>query len=374
MNIRTHDSINDTSEKNLILKLRELAGETDSAAAHPDKGIQVFDSTMAQFIEENEDFCELLKLILNDRKIKLNHFASLLPRAAQFALRKRNIDDYAEFNRDKWKETLSTLVKDPAFIASLYNRQYATNRPYQRYKALAALSSALTNTPIRVYDLGCSLNTGLSGLLLEDFYSKTKDSFEDLTPNESIKTLLKKNNFEIHQAIGVDLQDLSIEEGIEWVIACEYFGNYDRTKEALLRHNSLLSQNDDRLLTLTRDITDSSLPRLLKNAANNNSQRRIRTIVHASMVFYQLTEAGQLAVVENINQVLQAGDIFLELRFIDESDYYREYNMESVVKFKTSEGLSRDYQWLLWNSIYGERSKSGADYDIVMEKLCELAQ
>ena len=158
--------------------------------------------------------------------------------------------------------------------------------------------------------------------------------FVDDTPGQTIQHLIRNGTSQIVQAVGIDRQALWNLDGLEWAVACEYFGNYETAWRELSRLRESFSNPDKRLSQIAADVSSKDLATKLALAPANGQADWNRTIIHASVMLHQLHQTQRMQTLHNVERILQTGDMLLELSFVNASNYYAEFNLESAVCFR----------------------------------------
>lgn len=359
----------------LIQLINELA-ETNLnaprfAIQHPDKSIREFYKGLLLFIQDNTNFLDELDWILVKRpRLTLEHLASLLPRAAQYALRKKNLKDYATYNQTTWAtKIIPELRYDPTFIHALYNKNNSMTRPYLRYRALTALASALNTYPLVLYDWGCSLNLGLAAVVHnnQENIHLMNNELQDFTSNSYVKNLIAQDNIKVSEATGIDEIALDDDEGVEWVKACERFNDYDSSAITIQQYLDLLEQDKSRINQIAGNVLDLDLLLELKHKEPQIPNKR--RIIHSSIILYQLSEPDIATAYSNASTVLEHGDLFLELTYKDPSDFFKPKNIVSRVYYKNHSELKGPYEWLIWENAHCQTVYEGEHFNMLNKML-----
>lgn len=336
--------------------------------SHPDPQIRAFNRGCRSLIEKDETFAAHIANIGVDRPTAdVRHLTDLLARTAQFMMRKEGNVDYTTYTDTGFCEWLSALSGDRFgnFLGLLRERNVATHIP-ERYRGLGALSSLLCQNlgrGLRIVDVGASGNLGLPAVLEPQYLLRDSSgngyNLIDETPGQVVLTGLQRNQVRFERALGIDVQTLDF----EWIFACAYFSKYDQVKLELTRDALRLHRHGIR--TERADI-----------AAHHEGREELRRtvleatqdpldVIHASMVMYQLTPDAQQCARGNIGEMLREEGLFVELTFEDPKNWFKDWNIISLVSQKQRGTLTSPKQWLRWNNSRCGRVVAGNNHEEV---------
>src|SRR3990167_6958753 len=122
---------------NDLLNQLSILSRENSKTMHPDPGIRKFDRALMDYLKHFPNQQKFIQDIIQKRPdLTTNQFSSMLPRAAQYLLRKKNIDNYCTYKDNQWlTETIPELFKDENFKLILLTKKHSTTRPYHRYRS-----------------------------------------------------------------------------------------------------------------------------------------------------------------------------------------------------------------------------------------------
>ncbi len=349
--------------------IQEIITQTDSNSGHPDPSIRKFYKAVMACYQPGTQLYRVINSTITSRpSITPIHLATLLPRAAQYALRKNNITDYTTYNIKTWKNVISDLIaSSPDFNYALNNFNNSATRPQSRYRALAAIAAAISahsHDGLIIHDWGCSLNMGLAGLLTRKFYAnEISRPISDHTPNQTIQKWIEHDNLNITKGIGVDI----VMPDVDWIHACEYFINYDkRTKFFHSIKNPLLNKSLP-LQFISADISNEILPHL--SPINQLSKSPNRQIIYMSMVLYQLSLQNRKQAFTNALQILNDQDILITLDYVNSAIRFAGQNIKVNIYIKKNNQFSRAYEWIKWTDATCQEAFPGVDFELTNQLL-----
>jgi hypothetical protein len=356
------------------LEIQSGATETkDVSGSHPDLLIRNCLKGLLFFLTSNSDskLSEVIGGLSQTRKhIDATHLADLIARSVQYLFRQQKDNSYLLFTAQQWELYFSSLTADKVkkLEGILTNKEVATH-VLARYRSLAALDFQYFQQvaePLRVADIGCSLNFGLRASVKGKILQTDLDTLTDMTSDQVILNSLKSRKPPIEYALGVDIQ----EPDFEWVAACAYFSKYDDNRKTLQKYRDLIENDIHNGVPIHGLVGDISNDETVKKIQAN--QMRDFHIMYGSMVFYQLSPEMQLRAFHNVSTLLAENGVLAELTFKNPNNWFLPWNTATTLRFKENGALTRPLQWLDWDSSRCSVVKEGADFQESNLRLANL--
>lgn len=345
----------------------------EGSGSHPDALIRTCLKGLLQTLSgrKNEALATMLRNLPQERRhMDASHLADLIARAIQYLFRQNQDSSYVDFDADQWEHYFTTLTEaQVATIREILITKEVATHVLARYRSLTALDVLYyqkKRMPLRVSDIGCSLNLGLRAAVKGTILQKDLSNFTDRTAHQLILHALKAEKPPIDYALGIDIQ----EPDFDWVTACAYFSKYDENRSTLQGYRDLIEQdthNGFHITSIVGDITDAQTIQTIQTEHCPNFN-----VMFASMVLYQLSPSMVNSALHNIKNILAPDGLFAELTFKNPRNWFLPWNTVTTVRFKEGDELSQPYQWLEWDNSRCTIVQEGKDFQEVNLRLFNL--
>lgn len=343
-----------------LLKCLKAQASQD-ANGHRDQSMRKFNRALLKHLETDPFFNQTIKNIFEIRSgITADHLTDLLARSAQYSFRKNSISNYAAFSEEQFLDWLQHLT-GPSLTDFLYplNRYNVATHIPERYRAAAASVSAISfkKGKITALDIGSSGGLGLPAIsspphLLRDS-SGNGFTLVDSTPGEIIRRQISRSSSGI-TAVNLDSQPVDW----EWIYCCSYFSDYEKQRIRLESDQRDLIPHRKNVQEIVGDISD-------KNTFKKLKKDYLFDFIYASMSTYQMSDREFTQALRHIEQLMLDRGVFMELTWIDRTDWFKPWNVQSTARFKLENKLSPPFQWLIWDNSRCREVKPGVDFQKV---------
>lgn len=312
----------------------------------------------------------IVSLTEEDRHLDVTHLADLIARVIQYIFRKNSDTSYLQYTCEQWEEYFCSISSEKVtHIRELVMSKEVATHVLTRYRGLSALSFLFyqqVNTPLKIADIGCSLNFGLRAAVKGTTLQRELDTLQDMTEDHIVFNSIKSRKPSFEYALGIDIQ----QPDFEWVAACAYFSKYDENRKILKRYNDLIQKDKNKgvpIHSMVADISSEQTVALIKNKHTSNFH-----IMYASMIMYQLSKTDVQHTLKNISSLLDEQGIFVELTFKNLKNWFLPWNTVTTVRFKEDNSLSKPYYWLEWDSSRCNSVQPSRDFQAVNLRLANL--
>lgn len=347
--------------------------DLEASGSHPDSLIRecLKGLLVCLTLEKNPLLTAMLQGLASEQKhIEPTHLADLIARAVQYIFRKNNNITYLRFSSKEWQDYFCSLsLEEVTEINQVLMEKEVATHVLARYRGLAAVSFLYfqhTKKPLRIADIGCSLNFGLRAAVRGTILQRELDTLNDMTGDQLLLHSVKAKRPVIEYALGIDIQ----EPDLEWVAACAYFSKYDENRKMLKRYLDLIQKDSDNgspIYSLIGDISDTSTATKIAKTHTKDFH-----VMYGSMVMYQLSKKMAAQALQNINTLLANQGMFVELTFKNPQNWFLPWNTVTTIRFKENGALTKAYHWVEWDSSRCLSVRESEDFQEVNLRIANL--
>ncbi|MDQ5951120.1 MAG: hypothetical protein QG639_397 [Patescibacteria group bacterium] len=378
INVSTHETPSPFYESFLQqLEIQSGVGEStsDSSGSHPDPLIRkcLEGLLLSLTFRKNHQLAAMFQSLSDEEKhLEPTHMADLVARAVQYIFRSKDDSSYMQFTLDDWHKFFQSLseMEINQLREIVLSREVATHvlARYRGFAALNFLYSQQISRPLRVGDIGCSLNYGLQATVTGGVWQPGVDSLNDMSRDQLLLNSLQAKTPPYEYALGIDIQ----EPDFDWVAACAYFSKYDDNKNMLGKYKTLVEDNQNSGIPVHTMVGDISHPGIIDTIRRQHTPNF--HLMYGSMVLYQLSSEMRERALQNISNLLGTNGMFVELSFRNPDNWFLPWNTITSIRFKEGTELSRPFDWVEWDSSRCLQVKESQDFDEVNLRMANLRE
>jgi len=268
-----------------------------------------------------------LSALLKDRPMAVDHIAPIIFATAQYADTQACVSrDFGAMTSEEWKKYLLELfhANNPDIMKALRERNVQSFILRRYFPAKMFARIVFGDDPIKVLDVGCSLNFGLQAVSV--------DQGGEMFPGLNVQDIPQEaysGRVNVSSGLGVDLH----EPDIDWITSC-IWPDHEREKD-------LIRQAYERLNGQNPNITFRKISAL--ELGKYPELKGQFDLIIASGMLYQLTPEEEKIFLQQIGQVAKPKAWFLATDYPRGVSYKQPFSYttwaQQVIDTKFSEQL-----------------------------------
>ena len=292
-----------------------------------------------------------LSALLKDRPMAVDHISPIIFATAQYADTKAGVSrNFGMMTKEEWEKYLSDLFQanNPDTMRTLRDKNVQSFIMRRYFPAKMFARMAYGNKPIKVLDVGCSLNLGLQAISV--------DQSGEMFPGIHIEDISQEaysGKVNISSGLGVDLH----EPDIDWITSCiwpDHEGEKDLIREA---YEKLQSKNPN---IGFRKISALELDKYSELIGQFD-------LIIASGMLYQLTPEEEKRFLQQIGKVAKSDAWFLATDYPRGVSYKQRFSYKTWVQHISNGQFGEQLEFVKADDPFTSNIRQGRDFSAIKD-------
>lgn len=290
-----------------------------------------------------------LVALLKDRPMAVDHIAPIIFATAQYADTQEGVSrDFGAMASEEWEKYLSDLFQanDPDIMKILRERNVQSFILRRYFPAKMFARMIFGDKPIRVLDVGCSLNLGLQAISAD----QAGEAFPGLSMQD-IPQEAYSGRVNIESGLGVDLHD----PDIDWITSCIWPDHGEEKDLIRQAYEELQGKNPNIKFQKISALELGKHPELSGQF----------DLIIASGMLYQLTPEEEKSFLQQIGQVAKPDAWFLATDYPRGVSYKQPFSYTTWAQHISDGKFSKQLEFIKADDPFTTVIKPGKDFTTV---------